>query len=938
MKRLARLAVTALLLAAGAAPAQLYYFGKNKVQTRDYRFQELETGHFRVLFYPGGESMAEFAARSAEKFYADLVRDLGVEIEFKIPLILYLSPTQFAETNVITDIIEEGVGGFSELFKNRIVLPFNGSYDDFHHVIGHEITHIFQFEMFYRSRLAALLGAVDEFQIPLWVLEGHAEFQSGWVNVENEIFMRDLVLNNRLVPLHELHDGYGYLVYREGESFYYYVEERYGRQKAFEFLHSLRQKRNLEATFAQVFGMKVDEFSAEWEKWLRMRYWPQVTGLAAFDTLAELVTDHRKDGSTYNTAPALSPSGTKIAFVSDRLEYVDLYVISALDGRVLRRLVRGERSGGFETMHLLRPGVAWSPDERTIAVVTRSAGRDNITLVDYPGGKVRRRIGVGLDAVYTPRFSPDGGRLVFVGQRNGFSDVYVVDVAGGEPERVTFDIYEDKDPVFSPSGDSIAFVSDRPDQGGEWLPGAYSLWLRDPGGKLHRLTEACTGLGHPEFAGNTGKLLFVAGDSARNLYVHDLASGKVTNRTTFLGEVSYPTVSSDGRKLAFAYFSNVGWDIATVLDPLERIPETTAGTQACRKPDTASFRRQGLDFERVKKARFGLSPDYAVGAASYSSYGGLAGLVNVAFSDMLGNHRFGLYTDIYGDIINSDLVLEYWLLPHRVDYGFTLFQYRETPYYAPGYAIVDRVNRGGQAIAGYPFDKFTRVEAGLTGYASQVSLYGFDQQGWYLDTLWWDRVFYASPALVFDNTYWTWQGPARGTRARIGADISFLSSRQFHDIYLDFRNYQRFGRRTVLATRIFGLGGFGRDADRYYLGGEAVRGYNWGEFYDDAGPGIALANLELRVPFIDRIKLAAPLPLEFGGIRGVVFADAGLVLRDSLRVWDAEKRRLDDLKLGVGAGIRVQVSYFYLKFDWAWPLSATDDRGGKFHFGLGTEY
>ena len=932
-----RAASLLLVLLLAVASGQYYYFGKNKVQTRDYTFKVLETEHFKVLFYEGGESLAEFAARSAESYYADLSRDLGLELEYKVPLILYLSPGQFTETNVITDIIEEGVGGFSELFKNRIVLPFNGSYNDFHHVIGHELAHIFQFQMFYRSRLASLLGAVDEFSIPLWVLEGHAEFQSGWVNVSSDIFMRDLLLNNRFVPLHQLHDGMGYLVYREGESFYRYVAETYGPRKVYEFLHTLRRKRNLETTFQAVFGMKVEDVSEEWEKWLRQKYWPQVTGVAAFDTLAERLTDHTEDGSVYNTAPAISPSGTKVAMISDRLEYVDLYVISALDGRVLKRLVRGERSGGFETMHLIRPGLAWSPDEKTIAIVTRTAGRDNIALVDYASGRVKRRIGVGLDAVYTPAFSPDGGRIAFIGVRNGFSDVYVVPASGGEPERLTYDMYEERDPAFSPSGDTLVFVSDRPDAGEEWTPGAYALWLRGPDGRPRRATERCSELGHPVFAHSGTHLFYAAGDSAKNIHVLDLATGRVVRKTSFLGEASHLSLSRDDRKLSFAYFEDIGWDVAVVLNPLDRIAPAEAGA-VCQAPDTFNFRRQGIDFDKVKRVGFSVSPDYVVGAASYSNYGGLNGLVNLAFSDLLGDHRFGLYTDIYGDILNSDLIVEYWLLPFRIDYGFTFFQFRETPYYSPFEYALDRMNRGGQVIAGYPFDKFLRLELGVTGYGSEVSLWSYGQGGWGVDSLWCERTFYASPGLVFDNTYWTWQGPARGTRFRLGADVSFLSSREFRDVYLDFRNYQRLGRRWVFATRLYGLGSFGRDADRYYLGGEAVRGYEWGEFYEDDGPGVTLANFELRVPFIDRLSIAAPLPLELGGIRGVAFLDAGMVLRDSLRIWDSANRQLDDLKVGVGAGIRIQISYFFLKFDWAKPLSATEDKGWKFLFGLGTEY
>jgi len=142
----------------------------------------------------------------------------------------------------------------------------------------------------------------------------------------------------------------------------------------------------------------------------------------------------------------------------------------------------------------------------------------------------------------------------------------------------------------------------------------------------------------------------------------------------------------------------------------------------------------------------------------------------------------------------------------------------------------------------------------------------------------------------------------------------------------------------VFATRLFGTYGFGRNAQQYYLGRELVRGYDWGEFYNDVGPGIGLVNFELRYPFVDRLKLAFPLPIEITGIRGVAFLDGGLVFRDSMRIWDSENSRLDDLKLGVGAGLRIQISYFYLKLDLAKPLSATPYKDWKFVFGLGTDY
>ncbi|MGQ9708711.1 MAG: peptidase MA family metallohydrolase, partial [bacterium] len=890
---------------------------------------------FKVIYYPGGEAVAEFAARAAEEFYAMTRNDLNMELEAKTPLIIYLSPTQFAETNVITDLIEEGVGGFSELIKNRIVVPFNGSYHDLYHVIGHELTHIFEFQMFYRSRLAALLGAVGEFQVPLWIMEGFAEFQSGWVNVNSDVFMRDLVINNRLVPLVELNDNYGYLAYREGESFFHYVAERYGRQKVYEFMNTLKAKRNLEATFNAVFGMQQSKMGAEWERWLRLRYLPQVTKLSNFDEIAERLTDHNRDGSVYNIAPAISPSGTKIAMISDREEYADCYLISALSGQVLRKLIKGGRSGGFEGLHLLRPAVTWSPDEKMIAIVTTTSGRDNIALVDVNSGKVCRRIYAQLDGLYSPRFSADGRKLVFIGLKNGFSDIYVVEVNGGEPRRLTYDMYEERDPEFSPGGDSIVFISDRPEPGEEWMPGRYAVWLMDEMGELLRLSERGSFFGFPVWA-HTGEYIFwVYADSfSQNIAVYSLAEKQIVRRTDFLGEVSHLSLSKDAKKLAFAYFSNVGWDVCVIFNPLDKIPPDTLE----RKPmlDTVQFEQAGLDLASVKPVGFNLSLDYVSGAASYTAGAqGFSGTIDIAFSDIMGNHRFELYTDLFGDILNSNAIFYYWLLPYRIDYGFAIFQLFDIPIYIPRMVLAQSVDRGGLALVCYPFDKFSRIEAALTGVYSDVSIW-FWKGGWYLSKRYPERLFYGNSAFVFDNTFWPDQfGPVRGTRLRLETGSSFLSSHQFEIIYGDVRNYQLLVLRFVFDKSLIVVVNFG-DVSGYYIGGEEVRGYNWGEFYNEEGPGMGLFNFELRYPFIDRLKIAFPLPIDIRGINGVLFLDGGMVFRNGMRICDGQ--RFDDLKLGFGVGLRIPISFFNIKLDFAKPLSVTDDRSWKFIFELGYDF
>ena len=130
VRRSARLVAAAAAAAALSAPvaASAQYFGQNKVQYRTFDFRILRTPHFDVYYYPEEESAARDGARMVERWYARYSRILDHEFEARQPLILYASSPEFQQTSVLQGDIGEGTGGVTEVFKQRIVLPFAGAY------------------------------------------------------------------------------------------------------------------------------------------------------------------------------------------------------------------------------------------------------------------------------------------------------------------------------------------------------------------------------------------------------------------------------------------------------------------------------------------------------------------------------------------------------------------------------------------------------------------------------------------------------------------------------------------------------------------------------------------------------------------------------------------------------------------------------------------
>ncbi|MFQ6009065.1 MAG: hypothetical protein ACE5K8_08970, partial [Candidatus Zixiibacteriota bacterium] len=131
MKKIFTAALLFLTIVYASSDAQETYFGKNKVRYKDFDWSYIQTRHFDIHFYDDSYSNAKFAATVMESAYVEISQELNYLIQKRIPVFIYNSHNDFQQTNIISSLIPEGVGGFTEAFKNRIVVPFMGSYEDF---------------------------------------------------------------------------------------------------------------------------------------------------------------------------------------------------------------------------------------------------------------------------------------------------------------------------------------------------------------------------------------------------------------------------------------------------------------------------------------------------------------------------------------------------------------------------------------------------------------------------------------------------------------------------------------------------------------------------------------------------------------------------------------------------------------------------------------
>jgi Tol biopolymer transport system component len=555
-------------------------FGKNKVQYTSFDWYFIQTDHFDIYYYNNGYDLAQFTAHAAEEAYNSIRKTFRYQLTNRVPIIVYVSHNDFQQTNVVQPYMDEGIGGVTELFKNRVVMPFRGDYSEFRHVLHHELVHAVVNDMFYGGSVQSIISNNIQLQIPLWFNEGLAEYESLRWDTESDMFMRDATVNEYLPR--QIPYLYGYLAYRGGQSVWYYIAETYGHERIADILHRIKGTRSVEQGFRAAIGLGMEELSEKWFLAQREMYWPDVAKRQRPPDFAERMTNHRRDNSFMNNSPSLSPQGDKIAYISDRRDYYSVYLMSAIDGRVLRRVIQGYNTTDFEQLHLLTPGISWSPDGSRIALASKSGARDAIHIIPVEGGR-RQRLTFDLDAINTVKWSPQGDYLAFIGTKDAKPSLYLYHIEKKDLVQLTDDYFTDSEPAWTPDGKTIYFISDR----GEYLSSEdiprnfrlinhninqFDIYAIDiSSGKIARVTNSPDVKKSVIVSPEGNKLLYINDSNGiYNIYARTLETGEERPITNSMNPIYQLSISADGTKLTFSSQFEGGYDIFLMRNPLER--------------------------------------------------------------------------------------------------------------------------------------------------------------------------------------------------------------------------------------------------------------------------------------------------------------------------------------------------------------------------------
>ena len=544
--------------------------------------------HVEVHYHNGAERTAKVVAKIADEIWDPICSLYGYEP---------------ATTHYVIKDIDDYSNGATYFFDNKIeiwtsALDFDlrGTHNWLRNVISHEFTHLVQIQaaMKLSRSLPAIFLQVLNYQeerrpdilygypnyvvsfpvatvnIPAWFAEGTAQYMRQEFNYDNwdshrDMILRSYVLDENMLTWEQM-GVFGKTslgnesVYNSGFALTRYIAQKYGEDKLRKITEKLGSFGNftIDAAFEDVLGKNGTEIYNEWTGYLKNDYGNRIEKILANLVEGEKIAE-KGFGNFY---PTFSSDGKKIYYISNkssdyfspsRIYEYDIetgkekllvgnvrstYSFIPGQNKILYSKITEDNPNWYNvhdiyiydvdqedeirlTKNLRANQPSVSKDGKKIVFLFQKDGTTNLALVDSDGTNFKQLTNFeNGEQVYNPKFSNDDSYIIFDYSYHQTRDIGKISIKGGEHEFIIKTKSDERNPVFDANG-NIIYASDE--------TGIFNIYSFDPSTKERKqLTNVIGGAFMPAinsegditYAGYTSagyKIYLIENDSQENV-------------------------------------------------------------------------------------------------------------------------------------------------------------------------------------------------------------------------------------------------------------------------------------------------------------------------------------------------------------------------------------------------------------------------------------
>jgi hypothetical protein len=509
-------------------------FGKNRVQYHDdfKNWWQYETENFITYWYGKARNIAHPTIQMAEMDHEEIQRVLEHRMNDKIEIIVYVDVSDLKQSNIGTEETFVNKTGETKIVGNKMFVYFDGNHHNLRKKIREGIATVYLNNMLFGTNIQEVIQNALLLNIPEWYKQGIVAYAASNWNYYIEDELRDIWKRNK--KYHQFAKMEEAFPRVAGHSFWFYIDQNYGKSAISNLLYLTKISRGTENSFEYILNVSLPELKKEWSKYYTQYFNSEKEKFIPKSKSAEVKLGNKKYSPI--SSIVLNPKGDELLYAHNDQGKFKIVVRDIKSGEEKIIFKYGYKNVFQETDYNY-PLLAWHPSKPEITFAYEH--RDVIKLVKYrldSGEKMEQIIPTDFQRIYSISYLNDLDYIMSA-SLDGFSDLVLYKSKNRNFEKITNDYYDDLDALYTTidGKKGILFASNRKNQSIESvrldtiLPlDKFDIFFLPDGSKeLQRLTATSWINERFPFPAGDGKLVFTGDASGMiNSYILDLKNNQ----------------------------------------------------------------------------------------------------------------------------------------------------------------------------------------------------------------------------------------------------------------------------------------------------------------------------------------------------------------------------------------------------------------------------
>jgi hypothetical protein len=433
-------------------------FGQNRLQFKNFKWRFYQSQNFNVYFSQNGLDLAKYVVQEAENELPSIENFMGFGLRKRLNIIVYNNYSELQQSNIGIGIDWQNTGGITKLVNNKMILYFDGDHNALRRQIREGIANVILQNLVFGDDVSDFAGNAVLLNLPQWFTDGFVSYVAENWSADLDNRLKQAIMSGRYESFNDLALQDPTLA---GHAFWYYIENRYSKDKVSYLLYISRIDRSLKKACMQVLNRSFKQTLADIWTFNQQRYQQDNRGRRQYTRGTPVVSsEDNPDKDYYRFHP--DPKNNNYAVVEFKkglykvLFYQGYYNPTVLFKNGVRQL-RSQVNPDY-------PLLAWDPKGNRLAILYERRGSLELMVYDVITRTRTYEKLPELESVTSMQYMLDYNTLLFAATRNGHSNIYTYNLSTFKIDQITHDAYDDRDPSFVafPRKSGIIYISNRP--------------------------------------------------------------------------------------------------------------------------------------------------------------------------------------------------------------------------------------------------------------------------------------------------------------------------------------------------------------------------------------------------------------------------------------------------------------------------------------------